>query len=137
MCASVLRIGEASMSAMVLNPYSQSSDQQQHKQQKTEELNSNNLAPSTHVTKTQPKTKRTFKVIIIGDANVGKTCLSFRFCNGRFPVKTEATIGVDFRERSITIDGELLKVWYSRVKFATSPRKMDRNQKSKQIIIPP
>jgi len=56
------------------------------------------------------KTKRVFKVIIIGDAGVGKTCLSFRFCNGRFPVHTEATIGVDFRERSIVIDGELIRV---------------------------
>lgn len=54
--------------------------------------------------------KRVFKVIVIGDAGVGKTCLSFRFCNGRFPERTEATIGVDFRERAITIDGELIRV---------------------------
>ncbi|GMS88258.1 hypothetical protein PENTCL1PPCAC_10433 [Pristionchus entomophagus] len=56
------------------------------------------------------KRKRTFKVIIVGDAGVGKTCLSFRFCNGRFPEYTEATIGVDFRERSVTLEGETLKV---------------------------
>ncbi|MFH4978902.1 hypothetical protein AB6A40_005611 [Gnathostoma spinigerum] len=56
------------------------------------------------------KSKRVFKVIIIGDAGVGKTCLSFRFCNGRFPAQTEATIGVDFRERSVLIDGELIRV---------------------------
>ncbi|CAI4226629.1 unnamed protein product [Auanema sp. JU1783] len=54
--------------------------------------------------------KRTFKVIIVGDAGVGKTCLSFRFCCGRFPEHTEATIGVDFRERSCVIEKELLKV---------------------------
>ncbi|VDK71220.1 unnamed protein product [Onchocerca ochengi] len=54
--------------------------------------------------------KRVFKVIILGDAGVGKTCLSFRFCNGRFPAQTEATIGVDFRERSVAIDGELIRV---------------------------
>ncbi|KAL4002626.1 Ras-related protein Rab-33A domain protein [Acanthocheilonema viteae] len=56
------------------------------------------------------RAKRVFKVIILGDAGVGKTCLSFRFCNGRFPAQTEATIGVDFRERSVTIDGELIRV---------------------------
>ncbi|GMR40306.1 hypothetical protein PMAYCL1PPCAC_10501, partial [Pristionchus mayeri] len=56
------------------------------------------------------KRKRTFKVIIVGDAGVGKTCLSFRFCNGRFPEFTEATIGVDFRERSVSLEGETLKV---------------------------
>lgn len=55
-------------------------------------------------------TKRTFKVIIVGDAGVGKTCLSFRFCCGRFPEHTEATIGVDFRERCCVIERELLKV---------------------------
>ncbi|KJH46415.1 Ras family protein [Dictyocaulus viviparus] len=54
--------------------------------------------------------KRSFKVIIVGDAGVGKTCLSFRFCCGRFPEHTESTIGVDFRERSCVIEKELLKV---------------------------
>jgi Ras-related protein Rab-33B len=54
--------------------------------------------------------KRVFKVIIIGDANVGKTCLSFRFCNGRFPQQTEATIGVDFRERALAFGKELIRV---------------------------
>ena len=56
------------------------------------------------------ETTRTFKIIIIGDTNVGKTCLAFRFCGGRFPDKTEATIGVDFREKQVTIDGEEMKV---------------------------
>ena len=50
------------------------------------------------------------QVIIVGDAGVGKTCLSFRFCNGRFPEFTEATIGVDFRERTVPIEGEQLRV---------------------------
>ncbi|VDO29511.1 unnamed protein product [Brugia timori] len=56
------------------------------------------------------RAKRIFKVIILGNAGVGKTCLSFRFCNGRFPAQTEATIGVDFRERCVAIDGELIRV---------------------------
>lgn len=57
-----------------------------------------------------PRIKRVFKVIILGNAGVGKTCLSFRFCNGRFPAQTEATIGVDFRERSLIMEGELIRV---------------------------
>ncbi|CAI5444345.1 unnamed protein product [Caenorhabditis angaria] len=65
------------------------------------------LAPSANK---NYKQKRTFKVIIVGDAGVGKTCLSFRFCCGKFPEHTEATIGVDFRERSCVIENELLKV---------------------------
>lgn len=55
--------------------------------------------------------KRIFKIIVIGDSNVGKTCLTYRFCCGKFPDKTEATIGVDFRERIVDVDGEQLKVY--------------------------
>ncbi|KAF3818620.1 hypothetical protein GH733_012037, partial [Mirounga leonina] len=53
-----------------------------------------------------PARSRIFKIIVIGDSNVGKTCLTYRFCAGRFPDRTEATIGVDFRERAVEIDGE-------------------------------
>lgn len=59
---------------------------------------------------TYEKQKRIFKIIVIGDSNVGKTCLTFRFCGGKFPAKTEATIGVDFRERTIDVDGEEIKL---------------------------
>jgi GTP-binding protein EngB required for normal cell division len=54
--------------------------------------------------------RRIFKIIVIGDSNVGKTCLTYRFCTGKFPDKTEATIGVDFRERTVDVDKEQIKV---------------------------
>ena len=54
--------------------------------------------------------RRIFKIIVIGDSNVGKTCLTYRFCLGKFPDKTEATIGVDFREKSVQVGSEYLKV---------------------------
>ncbi|XP_016429108.1 RAB33B, member RAS oncogene family a [Sinocyclocheilus rhinocerous] len=57
-----------------------------------------------------PPRTRIFKIIVIGDSGVGKTCLTYRFCAGKFPDKTEATIGVDFREKVIEIDGEKIKV---------------------------
>lgn len=53
---------------------------------------------------------RVFKIIVIGDSNVGKTCLTFRFCGGTFLKNPEATIGVDFRERTLELDGETIKV---------------------------
>ena len=62
--------------------------------------------------------RRIFKIIVIGDSNVGKTCLSFRFCGGRFPDKTEATIGVDFREKTIEVEGEYIKVSSSFVYYS-------------------
>uniref|UniRef100_A0A8C6SZC8 Ras-related protein Rab-33B n=1 Tax=Neogobius melanostomus TaxID=47308 RepID=A0A8C6SZC8_9GOBI len=53
---------------------------------------------------------RTFKVLMIGDSGVGKTCLTHRLCAGQFPCRAEATIGVDFRERTVEIDGEKIKL---------------------------
>ncbi|KAM8855161.1 ras-related protein Rab-33B isoform 2-T2 [Spinachia spinachia] len=54
---------------------------------------------------------RIFKIIVIGDSSVGKTCLTYRFCGGSFLNNPEATIGVDFREKTLDIDGESIKVW--------------------------
>lgn len=53
---------------------------------------------------------RTFKVIVIGDSGVGKTCLTHRFCAGEFPCRPDATIGVDFRERMVDVEGERVKL---------------------------
>jgi GTPase SAR1 family protein len=56
------------------------------------------------------KQKRLFKIIVVGDSDVGKTCLTYRFCEGKFLDKSEATIGVDFRERTVNVNGEDIKV---------------------------
>ncbi|XP_028991860.1 ras-related protein Rab-33B-like [Betta splendens] len=53
---------------------------------------------------------RIFKIIVIGDSNVGKTCLTYRFCGGTFLKNPEATIGVDFREKTLELDGERIKL---------------------------
>ncbi|CAL8331306.1 unnamed protein product [Merluccius merluccius] len=53
---------------------------------------------------------RTFKVIVVGDSGVGKTCLTHRLCAGRFPCRPDATIGVDFRERVVDVEGERVKL---------------------------
>jgi len=57
--------------------------------------------------------QRIFKVILLGDTNVGKTCLAIRFCGGSFPEKVEATIGVDFRDKNVDIGEETVKASYS------------------------
>lgn len=46
---------------------------------------------------------RVFKVIVLGDSSVGKTCLTYRFCTRDFLIQTESTIGVDFRERVLEL----------------------------------
>ncbi|XP_068570334.1 ras-related protein Rab-33A isoform X1 [Cebidichthys violaceus] len=71
---------------------------------------SNDAAPSITSSLELSIQTRIFKIIVIGDSNVGKTCLTFRFTGGSFPDKTEATIGVDFREKAVEIEGETIKV---------------------------
>lgn len=53
---------------------------------------------------------KTYKIIVVGDSNVGKTSLTYRFCEGKFLSTAEATIGVDFRERTVNVEGEDIKV---------------------------
>lgn len=65
---------------------------------------------SSTASQESPSQRRIFKVIVLGDSNVGKTCLTIRFCGGDFPQKPEATIGVDFRDKDVTVDGESIKV---------------------------
>ncbi|XP_015264794.1 PREDICTED: ras-related protein Rab-19 [Gekko japonicus] len=51
-----------------------------------------------------------FKIILIGDSNVGKTCVVHRFKSGQYYVKQQNTIGVDFTVRSLEIDGKKVKI---------------------------
>ncbi|XP_047417505.1 ras-related protein Rab-19 isoform X2 [Sciurus carolinensis] len=52
-----------------------------------------------------------FKVILIGDSNVGKTCVVQHFKSGVYTETQQNTIGVDFTVRSLEIDGKKVKVW--------------------------
>ena len=54
-----------------------------------------------------------FKVVLVGNAGVGKTCLVRRFTQGMFPPGQGATIGVDFMIKTVEIDGEKIKVRYT------------------------
>ncbi len=51
-----------------------------------------------------------FKVVLVGNAGVGKTCLVRRFTQGMFPPGQGATIGVDFMIKTVEVDGEKIKV---------------------------
>ncbi|XP_074482353.1 ras-related protein Rab-19-like [Sebastes fasciatus] len=54
-----------------------------------------------------------FKIILIGDSNVGKTCVVQNFKSGIFSERQQNTIGVDFTVRTVDIDGKKVKmqVW--------------------------
>ncbi|XP_066998863.1 ras-related protein Rab-30 isoform X2 [Anabrus simplex] len=51
-----------------------------------------------------------FKVVLVGNAGVGKTCLVRRFTQGLFPPGQGATIGVDFMIKTVEIDNEKVKL---------------------------
>lgn len=54
-----------------------------------------------------------FKIILIGDSNVGKTCVVQNFKSGMFTERQQNTIGVDFTVRTLDIEGKKVKmqVW--------------------------
>lgn len=51
-----------------------------------------------------------FKIVLIGDAGVGKTCVVQRFKSGTYTEKHGSTIGVDFTMKTLNIDGKLVKL---------------------------
>lgn len=51
-----------------------------------------------------------YKVIIVGNSGVGKTCLALAFGDGAFPETTDPTIGVDFKEKSVKVDSEIVRL---------------------------
>jgi len=53
---------------------------------------------------------RVMKLIILGEAGVGKTSLLFRFVGHEFPERVESTIAIDFKILEIGIDDEDFKV---------------------------
>ena len=52
----------------------------------------------------------TFKIVMIGDSGVGKSCILLRFADDKFNENFYATIGVDFRFKNITIDNKSVKL---------------------------
>lgn len=53
------------------------------------------------------------KVIILGDINVGKTCLMNQFVNKRFSSQYKATIGADFLTKEIIVDDRVVTMQVS------------------------
>ncbi|CAD5111737.1 DgyrCDS1022 [Dimorphilus gyrociliatus] len=51
-----------------------------------------------------------FKLLLIGDSGVGKTCVLFRFSEDAFNATFISTIGIDFKIRTIEIDAKKIKL---------------------------
>jgi len=51
-----------------------------------------------------------FKLLLIGDSGVGKSCLLLRFTDDTYTESYISTIGVDFKIRTIELDGKRIKL---------------------------
>ena len=55
-----------------------------------------------------------FKLLLIGDSGVGKTCILYRFSDDAFNTTFISTIGIDFKIKTIELRGKKIKlqIWY-------------------------
>jgi len=51
-----------------------------------------------------------FKLLLIGDSGVGKSCLLLRFADDTYTESYISTIGVDFKIRTIELEGKTIKL---------------------------
>ena len=54
-----------------------------------------------------------FKIVFCGDAGVGKSTLIMRLCKDQFVSNITSTLGVDYQNKQIEIDGKrvALQLW--------------------------
>lgn len=61
------------------------------------------------------------QLLLIGDSGVGKSCLLLRFCDDAWTPSFITTIGIDFKIRTIELDGRRIKLQIVRTMGATPP----------------
>jgi len=54
--------------------------------------------------------KRSLRILMLGDSAVGKTSLVDRFCDDEFRASMTSTIGIDFKQKTVDIDGTRVKL---------------------------
>lgn len=58
----------------------------------------------------KPEYDYLFKLLLIGDSGVGKSCLLLRFADDTYTDSYISTIGVDFKIRTIELDSKIVKL---------------------------
>ena len=51
-----------------------------------------------------------FKILLLGDSGVGKSCIILRYIENSFSQNLMNSIGVDFKLKNIEIDGKKVKL---------------------------
>ena len=59
------------------------------------------------------ESSKTFKILTLGESGVGKTCILRRFVENKFLKNHLATIGIDFKTKTLNINNQeiKLKIW--------------------------
>ncbi|KAK3092777.1 hypothetical protein FSP39_007120 [Pinctada imbricata] len=65
---------------------------------------------TNRIKKTTETSDYLFKLLLIGDSGVGKSCLLLRFADDTYTESYISTIGVDFKIRTIELDGKTIKL---------------------------
>ncbi|XP_068920556.1 ras and EF-hand domain-containing protein [Petaurus breviceps papuanus] len=70
-------------------------------------------AHSTDDNHKYPSSDKAYKIVLAGDAAVGKSSFLMRLCKNEFRGNTGATLGVDFQMKTLIVDGEptVLQLW--------------------------
>ncbi|XP_068559004.1 ras and EF-hand domain-containing protein isoform X2 [Cebidichthys violaceus] len=57
--------------------------------------------------------EKAYRIVLAGDAAVGKSSFLLRLCKNEFKLNSSATLGVDFQMKTLVVDGEpvLLQLW--------------------------
>uniref|UniRef100_A0A3Q2XUF3 RAS and EF-hand domain containing n=1 Tax=Hippocampus comes TaxID=109280 RepID=A0A3Q2XUF3_HIPCM len=57
--------------------------------------------------------EKAYRIVMAGDAAVGKSSFLLRLCKNEFKLNSNATLGVDFQMKTFMVDGEptLLQIW--------------------------
>ncbi|NXN55467.1 RASEF protein, partial [Rynchops niger] len=68
---------------------------------------------ATECTAKYPSSEKAYKIVLAGDAAVGKSSFLMRLCKNEFRGNTSATLGVDFQMKRLIVDGEptVLQLW--------------------------
>ncbi|XP_063050586.1 ras and EF-hand domain-containing protein homolog isoform X2 [Engraulis encrasicolus] len=70
--------------------------------------------PEIELDRSKPaSSERAYRVVLAGDAAVGKSSFLLRLCKNEFTESTKATLGVDFQMKTLVVDGEptVLQLW--------------------------
>ena len=60
--------------------------------------------------KTLPNYDFLLKLLVLGDSGVGKTCLLLRFSDDSFTTSHLTTIGIDFKVKTVEVEGRRVKL---------------------------